>query len=1128
MRATSGRRRLCGRAGTVPAVTRRGEPAGQADLFSTAPAVTLPHRLNTKLWPGRDRFPFNRAGESVRSTVWDDLVTSTRPLVVAGYSSIAQLVDLAGDWTVTHPHDEDSDGAAVRVLVGAEPFGTGRVSWAAPKAVFTDEVRRYWLEERGISVELSAKVLQAIDAVDTGRLVARCLPGPSGLHAKVFAGDRAVTVGSSNFTTPGLTSQIEANVRFHTDTEPVRYRESVQVAENLWALGEDWTSELRALLEALLRVTGWEETLARACAELLEGDWAARYLDGLSDPATGGLWPSQRAGIAQALWVISQVGSVLVADATGSGKTRMGAHLVRAIRDRVWATGRVRGDLTVLVCPPAVEDIWAREALRGGLSINTVSHGLLSRTNTGDGERVEVGEVRAAQILAVDEAHNFLAQSSARTRQIRDSNAEHVALFTATPINRGASDLLALVSLLGPDNFDDRTLDILRGLERSRAVDRVLTPDQVEAVRSEIQRFTVRRTKTMLNELVDADPDAYRHPDTGRICRYPDHDAHPYPTGETSDDETLAEQIRDVAGQLTGLALLERRINVPAVLRRHYSDQRWWELRAAAIAGLAGHHVLGAMRSSRAALVEHLEGTATAAYRFGIGDFKTTATGNVIDKLDTIATGPPPTVDLDVSVVPDWLIDGEAWAEACRAEADRYRTMARHAAGLSDARELAKARLLVDLAGRHDRVLAFDHHLITLAALAKALDDQAVEVVMATGSRRRERDRVEAVFARHSTTRAIALCSDAMNEGINLQGASTIVHLDLPTTLRVAEQRVGRVDRMDSPHDRIEAWWPDDGPAFATRANEHLAQRAQESTVLLGANLIIPDEITRRDELVPVEAIIAQTETADATWDGIRDALEPVRHLVSGLNPLIPPDIYHQHRHDPTHIGCRISVVDSPTRWAFIAVAGANHGAPRWIYLPDTGTPVTDLAHIATQLRSHLRTQPATTRLQPASTAWLSTVLERATRTEPDLLPRRHRRALTQLATVTSAWASRAAAAGDETTAGRWRTISRLAGPHTDTRPDPYNVADIWLRLVTPTLETHRAEQRRSRYTLLDDITPRLTNNPFDLTTTETALGALPAIAPLPERVRACILGHPTSPPPIVSQARVRAQHGSR
>ena len=38
-------------------------------------------------------------------------------------------------------------------------------------------------------------------------------------------------------------------------------------------------------------------------------------------------------------------------------------------------------------------------------------------------------------------------------------------LFTATPISRGAGDLLNLVALLGPDNFEDATLEVLNRLE---------------------------------------------------------------------------------------------------------------------------------------------------------------------------------------------------------------------------------------------------------------------------------------------------------------------------------------------------------------------------------------------------------------------------------------------------------------------------------------------------------------------------------------------------------------------------------------------------------------------------------------------------------------------------------------
>jgi len=143
-------------------------------------------------------------------------------------------------------------------------------------------------------------------------------------------------------------------VRFDARHDPDRYGDVALAAENYWQIGQPWDEEFKDLLRDLLRFVPWREALARACADLLEGQWAARYLQATSSATA--LWPSQVAGIAEALWVVESVGSVLVADATGSGKTRMGAHLARAVRDRLWSTSRVRRDLTVLVCPPAVED----------------------------------------------------------------------------------------------------------------------------------------------------------------------------------------------------------------------------------------------------------------------------------------------------------------------------------------------------------------------------------------------------------------------------------------------------------------------------------------------------------------------------------------------------------------------------------------------------------------------------------------------------------------------------------------------------------------------------------------------------------------------------------------------------
>ena len=742
--------------------------------------------------------------------------------------------------------------------------------------------------------------------------------------------------------------------------------------------------------------------------------------------------------------------------------------------------------------------------------MHAVSHGLLSRTPKNNLPRVEQEAVREAQILAIDEAHNFLSTSSKRTQQVRDSLADHVLLFTATPINRGASDLLQLVGLLGADNFEDETLAVLDRLERRRGSASVLGPDEQALLRREIQRFTVRRTKHTLNALVERNPDAYRDPESNRVARYPRHHARTYPTGETAPDCRLADEVREIVNGFDGIVQLDAKIEVPAGLRREYTDERWLQLRLGSSKGLAGHHVLGAMRSSRAAVIEHLIGTNAALDFFGLDQFKAKPTGNMIAELQRRSESDPPTVMLDCEV-PDWLIDTTAWRQRCLAELHRYERIQDLASDLSDARERAKADLLRQLSGEHERVLAFDHHLITLALLEPLVDTPRVPAIVATGSDKRNRDRVEELFALDSSTRAIALCSDAMNEGFNLQGASAIVHLDLPTTLRMAEQRVGRVDRMNSPHDEIEAWWPDDGPSFATRSNELLTQRAEESTALLGSNLPLPNFGQSSDPINVAEQIEHVAATDTQQWDGIQDALDPVRSLVEGERSIVPPRTYEEYRAVDHRVVARVSPVASTLPWAFFAIAGTAHGAPRWLLLEGhEAKPTIDLDLIAERLRELLADDPPAHDFDDDADRWLTKFLDAAAATERQLLPRRLQRALKQMLDVTEHWAQHAE---DVETAQRWRRIRRVADVSSDPDDvvsDHYVVAQRWIELVTPLIEEHRATHRSRRYTLLRDITPRLLANPIELSEVEHALSRLEAAAPIDQRISACILGVPS------------------
>jgi hypothetical protein len=879
-------------------VSKRRQPVTWADdLFSQDPGSFVPHDLSRLSWPRQGRFPVNHAAANVRNVLIGDLTGSDAPLLIAGYSSIAALVDFVACWRQAR----GPCPGTVRLLLGSEPFPSQRAHFMSAQERFTEEVRGYWLEH-SVSIRLSAKVIRTIAELDAGSLEVRVIPGLARLHAKIYVGQTAATVGSSNYTDFGLARQLEANARFDKAADPERYRELATVAGNYWSSGVSWEDEFRRLLESLLRVVSWQEALARACAELLEGDWAQHALAGQQDQAR--LWPSQRAGIAQALWVMENLGSVLVADATGSGKTRMGAHLVAAVRDRLLDTGRLRRDrdITTLVCPPGVLDTWRREALMSGVPMMPVSHGVLSRPDP-DGSRIELAHVARAQVLAVDEAHNFLSADSNRTRHIRDSVADHVLLFTATPISRGAQDLLSLVSLLGADNFDDETLEILEQLDRGARPGEAMTDQQRQRLRQEIQRFTVRRTKSALNDLVARDPESYLDTASGRVCRYPRHEPRVYDTGESPSDEAVADDIRARTGSLLGVVQLGRRIRMPALFRGDIADQQWLEMRLNAARGLARYQVLAALRSSRAALAEHIAGTETALRTYDLPpSAKTQPSGNVVARASELAELGSPQIDLDCPV-PQWLADAEARRAACLNEAATYQQILGCAATISDARERAKAAQVEQLAAMHRLVLAFDRHPITLAAIDRQIRPAGPTVLIATGETSRSRRDVEKLFARDSQAKAIALCSDALNEGLNLQGAAALVHLDLPTTLRVAEQRVGRVDRMDNLHDAITVMYPRDGRAFAAREAEVLTARRDASEALLGSNLPLPAFGSRQDDtIISVERQIHDFEHPDLTWDGIRDAFDPVRRLVNGERAIIPEEVWRLEERDFEHV----------------------------------------------------------------------------------------------------------------------------------------------------------------------------------------------------------------------------------
>jgi len=1084
---------------------------GTPDLFEQ-PA---PVRSDTppRPWPDAARFPLNAGGGSVARVVLADLAGAESPLIVTAYTALEYLIERLPDI---------EPAGTIRLLLGTEPSVSESASIRPAAPDFPAEVRAYWLA-RGVSLRLSARVIRFIEALRAGRIQARYLDRDGRrIHAKIYVGGGAATTGSSNFSRSGLSFQHEVNVRFTAARDPRRYDELVTIAENYWALGTDYTDELIALAERLLRAVDWREALARACGELLEGDWARGFLQAHALPGAE-LWPHQRQGIAQALYILDRQGSVLVADATGSGKTRLGTWLVRAIQDRMARRQRGGPGRSSMVCPAAVRETWLDESIRTGSQLDVHAHSMLSHPTAREHERT-IEALRRTQLLCVDESHNFLNLASNRTSHLLRNLADHVVLFTATPINRSTQDLLRTADLLGADNLSERTVAAFERLLGAGRIDRGLTEDEVAELRAEIQQFTVRRTKRMINAIVEQQPEAYTTPEGGRYG-FPRHDSHVYALNEPADDRRLAREIRELAADLKAVHHFRRPLELPASLRRRgWTAEQYLERRLLGAQRLAQYAVTAALRSSRAALVDHLVGTAAAADEFGLEGFaRGPGTGDVLGRLERIG-GEVPDSRLGIDL-PDWLADPQAHAAACAADHEIYAAILERVRAMSPARERAKAECLAQLAGRHRLMLAFDRRPITLVLIQRELahlpDPPATE--LATGDPRGRAGRSEVLRAFAPDANAdkgcIALCSDSMAEAVNLQRASALVHLDLPSVVRIAEQRAGRVDRMDSPHPAIEIWWPRDAPEFGLTSDDRLVERYDAVESLLGSNFPLPDalygESARRIE--PDDVIAEYESGRGERWDGIDDAFAPVRALTEGDAALLDGATYEQARRDAGGTRALVSVVAAPREWAFFCLGGTAEHAPRWILLAaDRREPTADLATVCHELRARLAEAETTRPLDETATRTLERWTTRLATAEHALLPRRMHRALEEMEKVLDGWIRAASARHDYRRLDTYSAIRRLlTAPAAGRIPDWEEMASRWLEIVRPLWYERLQVTRRRRPLLLRDIRQEVISH-------EDTLGpvaikrfgeaAIPVQASPSERVVACILGQAAAP----------------
>ena len=159
-----------------------------------------------------------------------------------------------------------------------------------------------------------------------------------------------------------------------------------------------------------------------------------------------------------------------------------------------------------------------------------------------------------------------------------------------------------------------------------------------------------------------------------------------------------------------------------------------------------------------------------------------------------------------------------------------------------------------------ERIVVFTQFADSAAAMWRLLrNEPGVAMLTARGAEvaggtlsRNEALRRFAPTANHARAPALAdrittlICTDILSEGVNLQDASVVVHLDLPWTHARLAQRVGRVRRMGSAHSsvRVFTFCPPAGAERLLAVERRITDKLGAASRTLGvAGAILPSMV---------------------------------------------------------------------------------------------------------------------------------------------------------------------------------------------------------------------------------------------------------------------------------------------
>ncbi|GAB6182841.1 helicase-related protein [Thermodesulfovibrio hydrogeniphilus] len=427
---------------------------------------------------------------------------------------------LVGIRTDKQTHDLIEASKILSAEVAAQAGQTESIlSHAETKEKFTNEVLQE-MENSDDNFSVEEGIQKFIEWLINGKsndpnkkpkLQIRAYPSQN-IHAKLYImtfaeGDRdvgRVITGSSNFTQSGLVDNLEFNVELKNRAD---YEFAKKRFEELWnnavEVSEEYIQTINEKTWLNQNITPYELYL-KFLYEYFKDELSrtdelfAKYL-----PSDFKKFEYQEQAVLNAKKILEEYGGVFISDVVGLGKTYIAAML----------TGQLDGR-TLVIAPPALLNknnpgSWPNVFSDFHIPAEFVSIGKLD-------EAINLTEIREYKNIIIDEAHRFRTETTISYENIAEiCRGKRIILVSATPYNNSPRDILAQIKLF--QNPNKSTIPGIQNLEtffaaiegRLKKVDRnkdynkylEITRRNAREIRDKVLKYLmVRRTRTEIEK----------------------------------------------------------------------------------------------------------------------------------------------------------------------------------------------------------------------------------------------------------------------------------------------------------------------------------------------------------------------------------------------------------------------------------------------------------------------------------------------------------------------------------------------------------------------------------------------------------------------------------------------------